>query len=246
MHQLPSEILLASFKHLNSLEMVHMMRVCKDWLEIIDENRNLWRRLVLPAKEMKEDATEERGWGLSLVKLFDNKSNNQLEEVSMDIKIEDQELPTFLDLLDKSNKSLRILYLSAVGNRWLTQEALSDPCWRLSNLTDCRIIRCNDKVLVRLVERDIRKKMDGCKVLWTITGSSCRKALSKAPHRFSHLISLKIGYAHKAVDLIATLNHCSQSLKHLAILLHGQEGRLPSFRNLAKGIGFYHSQKESV
>jgi hypothetical protein len=223
MHQLPTEILLPVFKYLNSKEMVQNMRVCKEWLEVVDENKSLFRRLVL----------DEEG-DLSVLELFDSKSDSQLKEVSMEVKLEKEEVPTFLNLLYKSNETLQILYLSAF--HYPNDETFSNLCWKLDNLTDCRIVKGDDELSLKLVEREIqkkKKKMDNSfKVLWTLTASSYEKALSKGPHRFNHLVSVKIGEPINPLRLIAILKQSSETLKTLAIFLDYYDRRVQTSPSL--------------
>lgn len=91
---LPPEILLPIFKTLDSREMVCMMRVSKSWLEVIEENQSLWRRLILPKKE-KEDE-EENEWEPSVLELWDQKTSSSLQEVSIHVQLEQKDLEPFV------------------------------------------------------------------------------------------------------------------------------------------------------
>lgn len=107
MDQLPSEILLPVFKQLTSIEMVIVLRVCKARYEVIDENKALWRRLVLPKREP--------GWDSSIAELFDRKSCSSLQEISMQVmwklKDDSKEMELLMEALERSQETLQVVQL---------------------------------------------------------------------------------------------------------------------------------------
>jgi len=76
---LPSELLFVAFKWLDGNRVFKIRVVCKQWLDIIDENRAFWQFLVL---EKKGDLK----WNESVLELFDGKSGSALKEVSLEFK----------------------------------------------------------------------------------------------------------------------------------------------------------------
>lgn len=109
--------------------MVKVKRVCKDWQEIIDDNVELWKALILPAREDE--------WGIEPLKLFDEKSKSNLNQVSMPIGKEvDNE--AFIDLLERSKGSLRLLEM---GSEDRDQKArIGNQVWSFPNLVECKAL----------------------------------------------------------------------------------------------------------
>lgn len=67
---LPPDVLLSIFKKLESNEMLQVRTVCREWLELIDEHKSLWRRLDLMSQEeippdqpFNKQLSEEMDWG---------------------------------------------------------------------------------------------------------------------------------------------------------------------------------------
>lgn len=216
MTDLTPEILLLVFKKLNSVEIVNVLRVCKDWLEIIEEHKSLWRRLVLPKRE--------NGWGISAVELFDRNSNSSLEKVEMQIKLNWAESKRMMNLLEKSTATLQTLYLSR--GHFQGMEDLSELCWRLPNLPSFRMVEYESNIPVNLTEKQTPKEEGkGFKILWVLTTKTLEEAFSKEPDRFDHLVSLRISKPIKTFRLIKVLIRCPQSLKHLSV--HMENGYRP-------------------
>ena len=71
-----SEMLLEFFKRLDCKERVRARVVCKEWRNIIDQNRSLWRSLDFDV-DVNDEAEPK-----ALV-LFDEKSQSTLQDVSV-------------------------------------------------------------------------------------------------------------------------------------------------------------------
>lgn len=111
------------------------MRVERKWLQIIDENRALWRELILQSNEKDE---EEKGWGLQVLQLFDHKSNSTLKRVSMNVAKE-VDSDSFVETLEKSKDTLQVLKIK--GKSWdrEVEEAIEENIWKFPNLEGCRL-----------------------------------------------------------------------------------------------------------
>lgn len=147
MADLPSEVLLTIFKQFNSLEMVKILGVCKDWLEIIDDNRTLWKRLELPKRDL------DGGWpALPALELFSNKTRGIFQEVSMEVDLKYEEMDPFIKTLERSKKTLRklsILHPCLLSPRPAAAYSFPDQisvaltirfselAWKLPNLVEC-------------------------------------------------------------------------------------------------------------
>lgn len=111
------------------------MRVERKWLQIIDENRALWRELILQSNEKDE---EEKGWGLQVLQLFVHKSNSTLKRVSMNVAKE-VDSDSFVETLEKSKDTLQVLKIK--GKSWdrEVEEAIEENIWKFPNLEGCRL-----------------------------------------------------------------------------------------------------------
>lgn len=106
---LPPDLVLSVFKNLTSLEMVNARCACRQWLEVAEENRILWRRLVVlleeeevetavviyePTQTMRHSKAREvvRATGMmvdsSAIDLFDQMSNSTLEEIWIQLLVD--------------------------------------------------------------------------------------------------------------------------------------------------------------
>lgn len=216
MIQLPSEILLSVLKRIDSREMVKFTRVSKEWLEIIGENKALWRRVVLPKRE--------GGWELSTLQFFDERTNSTLKEVSMELESLETNLDGFMKVLEKSKGHLRTicLYNRNFDLSPSDEESLLDLSLRLSQLSSFRIINSQPNRLVHLRSRkDYRNSGAAAnfKILWGFQYGSISKLVDLAPHRLENLISLQIESFMDYRELNAILRHCSKTLKQHEIKL---------------------------
>jgi len=130
---LPSETLLTTFKKLGTKEVMKAIEVCKLWWKLVDENKALWRILVLLKEELEETK--------SIVDYFDEKSGSTLEEISLVVKGEgDQGSEQLAESILKSSRSLRICNttLKGVGSQtFRTLRILSGSLLpKLPNLVD--------------------------------------------------------------------------------------------------------------
>lgn len=132
MDRLSSHLLLSIFKWLDSLEVVKIRPVCPKWLEIIEENRSLWRRPVLPHRK--------NGWQPSTLELFDRKSQSTLEDVSIHLDTglwrQKELLP---ELLERSKDSLRFLFIYVED--FPSISPLYDLSLKLPRLVEFRVSR---------------------------------------------------------------------------------------------------------
>lgn len=223
MHRLSPELLLNVFKRLDSKEMVNIVRVSKDWLKIIDENKSLWRRLVLPERQSR--------WNTSIVELFHRKSCSSLQEINMQINFFDSQIEEFSSLLKKSENTLHTLYLKGGTHAAI---ALSELCWRLPKLTKCIIVdsKKGHPSPVKFVKPRFPNAdgqiQDGLRVLWTVTTSSIERAISEDPCRLDQLVSLKLQDRIECFRLEALLRQSSKTLKHLSCRLRSREPMPPT------------------
>jgi len=94
---LPPEILLPTLEKLDSVEMCKVRRVCKKWLELVEDIKQLWCKLVVQ---------EEAG-----------KVGNSVIRMSK-VYIAEEETDSFKEILQKSNKTLRKLVLDLDWMEW--------------------------------------------------------------------------------------------------------------------------------
>lgn len=110
--------------------MVKTKRVCKDWQEIIDDNSELWKALILPARE-------DDGWGIEPLKLFDEKSKSNLHQVTMPIEKE-LDNNAFIELLVKSKRSLRFLEIGSEDRD--QRKRITHRVWTFPKLVECKVM----------------------------------------------------------------------------------------------------------
>lgn len=203
MDDLSSEILLSIFKNLNSVEMINVMPVCRKWLGIIDDNKSLWRRLILPYKE--------NGWNpVPPLTIFDQKSESGLKQVTMKMKrLSDAELTAFRELLERSKGTLEIIKIGNCFNPFLI-----DLSWKCSNLIDFRIVNSN-KMRIELLG-DLESEGDGSsklKILWL--PERCDILFTSHLLLLVNLVSLSVGGYLKFEIWRRILEVCGGNLKHL-------------------------------
>ena len=108
--KLSSDLLLAVFKNLDSQQMVKVVRVKKEWLEIIEENSSMWRKLILPKRDL--------GWGLQALRVFDEKSGSKLTEISIDLSLKRSEkVDELVEIVERSRETLKSLEFGISSSR---------------------------------------------------------------------------------------------------------------------------------
>lgn len=205
-----------------------MMRVQKEWLEIIDENKALWRRLILPEPNLL------RGWGgwnRSVVERFDRQSHSSITEVSMETELMDKEEAESMGrVLAKSKETLRIFRIQDVN--YYSRKILRELSWKLPNLIDCRITD-HDQDLVQFIQKNPNQVGgdQGCKlrILW----SRAEEFPLPFPRQIlTGLVSLSLESSFSPSEWKQVLNGISkETLKHLVLSIveldtsEGVEGR---------------------
>lgn len=125
---LSPEILLKIFLNLDSHQTVMLRSVCKEFLEIIDNNKSLWRSL--------DWVQETNGSAVKALGKFDEKSASTLKEVSIFQKY-GQSDDRILKVLDRSKNTLTDLSFkirfSGIGFRLKLTE-LASNCHHLESL----------------------------------------------------------------------------------------------------------------
>lgn len=214
MDKLSSEILLAVFKNLNSARMVKVLPVCRRWLEIIDENKSLWRHLIL------RDRKDGSGWEPAALILFDHKCQSTLKEVSMEVKkLDAQDSDAFCQVLEKSKDTLQTMDVS--DGYGFVASKLSNSFVRFPNLINCiDLYSCSEKVeLCERLEGEGRDEAPfsnsshpKLKVLWT----RFREALDTLNLPFiTNLASLSMAIGITSSEWKRILKGPSRTLKHL-------------------------------
>ena len=218
---LPSKLLFIAFKWLDGNRVFKIRVVCKQWLEIIDENKALWQVLVLGG---------EVEWNESVLDLFDGKSGSTLKEVSLKVESEDDmNVNHFTTALLRSNGSL--LSFSLVVIYW--NGGLHEKLEQLGKkvLPSCRNLvdfRATDTVYlpkVRLLRKTGIGKLieDGISPLQVLWMPSIPTLLQRQPVIFQDLVFLAVPYngmGHSEWREI--LNHSAGTLKHLYIAPRGE------------------------
>lgn len=207
MDNFPSEVLLAIFQSLNSKDMVKVMRCSKTWLEIIDENRSCWKRLILPSKS--------KGWNLSVVELFNRKSQSTLIEVSMNWS--SWPVPALMETLQKSKDTLRILHIE--DKHGTVAAHMDNHLSRFTKLIDCRVVE-NISGRTSLVHRGNKINIaQGLQILWI---PHSLRLLRSEPRLFNRLVSLRLNGAISQKDCFYILERSSQTLKHVKFSMWDQ------------------------
>lgn len=108
----PSDVLLCIFANFSSNQVVIFRRVSKVWLDVIDNNRAMWRILDWDQSEDQESLDQA-------IDLLDEKSSSTIEEVSLrDRQGQDQD--HFIKVLSKSRATLKYLSLYSSISRGLS------------------------------------------------------------------------------------------------------------------------------
>lgn len=221
MHQLPSDVLLNVFKQMNSKDMVLDMQVCKEWADVVDGNRSLYRRLVLPKKE--------GGWKLSILQLFDKRSESRLEEVSMEVSPVNMNYTKALGLvktLAKSKDTLRsiCIYHSDFEFSSSLKSNLVELSLKLPKITSLRIIDTPYRQPIHFRSRmfpsnEMANQEDAVKfrILWGARPASLRESLEVSPLRLNNLVSLKVESLVDPSELNTILRQFARTLKQLGI-----------------------------
>lgn len=221
---LSSDILLCIFKWLTSDVMAKVMRTCRRFLEIINPNRSLWRRLILP--------NTIDGWtAKSSLRMFHRKSQAQgLTEVSMTVKLKtDSEVDSLMKLLELSKDTLRFIHITCGSP--VRRKALSSLCWKFTKAVDCRIVDYL-KMNVQFVEGELQSKEQSKVVggsprlntLWMFGDFTFIKARTSL---FGNLASLSLEGFLTDSQWREILEIPSKSLKHLRMEIDMQSAVNP-------------------
>lgn len=212
---LPSDVLLDVFKTLNSQDMVKMERVSRKWYDVIEENKSLWRRLILPSGK--------HGWDLPIFERFDEKSESGLVEISLEVGFEEEEeVIPFVELLEKSKKTLQVISITQVLYSDKIDSILSELSWKLPNLVDFRLLDTKHPlgcILLTGQQKQVDKPQtnDGSsrlKVLWLVELGTL---FESHPQIFRNLKSLHLVSQVDTEDLRRILESSSKTIKHLSI-----------------------------
>lgn len=140
---LSPEILLKIFLHLDSHQTVILRSVCKEFLEIIDNNKSLWR--VLEWTQQEEESSTPA------LEMFDEKSGRTLKEVAI-FQTQGEPDDRFIEVLDRSKNSLTDLSFKigflTTGFRLKMME-LASNCHHLESLG----LWCSQQDLLSLLPR---------------------------------------------------------------------------------------------
>lgn len=227
----PAEVLLRVFRNLDSKDMVLVSRTNHQWLEIINEHRTLWRRLVLDL--------DKTGGQCSILELFDRKSDHSLREVSIQSIGEDQE-SVISDILLRSRQTLSSLRLDVgdpYGRLSESTRALSDLSFRLSNLVEFKLFEVEPtrgsfgrpNVRVRIQNEDqVAPKL---RVLWIW---KCDELFTNHLGLLRNLTSLVLYQHLENLEMWRVLEGPAHSLKHLDIQIHefDEDQELPTLNFL--------------
>lgn len=190
--------------------MVSVMRVCREWLETIDDNRALWRELILPEK--KTDP------GLKSLEFFDRKSGSTLTQVSMNVA-EVRERTDFIKILEKSKATLQVLNLTG-----LDYDLKKKVFWDYPKLIDCRLFSLQWRtVQINLTSRgkEAGAQIDpgsSLKVLWVCDSENLLRSRSQM---FNGLLSLYVIGGHSSSSWRRFLEVPSRTLRHLELTFKG-------------------------
>ena len=140
--ELPSEMLLEVFKRLNCQQMVKTRRVWKEWGNIINQNRSLWRRLILTEEKDCSELEE-------ILRYTSGKNQDSMTEVSVSLQYQgfgdddrDQSEHPHFNLsatLLRSNETLRIIHLSFLTPE-LVSPVMAALLFNLRQVIDFRLV----------------------------------------------------------------------------------------------------------
>jgi len=117
------ETLLSTFKRLTPQQVVKVREVCKQWLELVNENRALWRILEISKVRSPEEAQ-------AVLDQYDERSGSTLEAVSVRMELGVRKLdgpqlePNFSEIESLGatmEKSLATLLVISRASLWSTQ-----------------------------------------------------------------------------------------------------------------------------
>lgn len=252
MNRLSSELLLNTFKALDdNREIVKARLCCRAWSEIINENRQLWRKIDLL------DIHDR--WELIVLDLFDKRSQSTLVEINLRSSLlSASKVSHLIQVLSRSKETLKTLRLTnsfptmpkRYGEPMLTwlkeineyhrlRTELSGLSSKLPHLQDSRLTSASpgSKTNVSIHKTNSRAKgRSGCfQVLWA---TSYKDLLTSHLHLhlLDNLSSFSIATS-ESVNWSKILGPCSRGLKHLSISVAlGDEGspilQLPSLEVL--------------
>lgn len=212
---LPSEILISIFTRLDCLELVQKKRVCRKYLEIVEENPSLWRSLDLLKEEWNFKSPSWKPW---ILNLFDQKSQSSLKEVSIIVKFGQYgEVESFIKTLERSKQTLETLVIVVQAEEGFYETAkalteLSDLTWKLPNLVHCRVIDSRPTpVKLKVISTDKGPSSTELKVLWI---SKSVTLFHSRLHLLGNLTSLSINLDMSRTDWKRVLEVACSTLRH--------------------------------
>lgn len=133
MKQFPSELILGIFKYLSSLEIAIFREVCSEWFQTMEDNKSLWRRLVLEERRPE--------WRNAIVELFYQKSNSTPKDVSIgtEPELESEQIDHLKETLQKSRETLQVLSFRAKSPDFSLYDLFPSLIPVLPRLADFRI-----------------------------------------------------------------------------------------------------------
>lgn len=121
LQDLPAEVLLEFFKLLDSREMVRSRRVWKEWLNVINSNKTLWRHFKI--KLNKWTAWKDG----SVLQLFDVKSQSTLIGFHAKVgSVDSDQRSEILGILLESTETLQNVYIQVYTDEDDAVEELSE------------------------------------------------------------------------------------------------------------------------
>lgn len=146
MNDLSSEVLLQIFKSLESKETVKVMRTCRDWYEIIDDNVTAWNTFLLKSDEDSEaeDGPDDLYQGLQKFRTKSGGLKKVCVQADTNFEWQYDVVDGFCQELERNKGSLQCLDLSEIPSDGVDQTCvheslLSDLAWKIPSLVDFRV-----------------------------------------------------------------------------------------------------------
>lgn len=222
---LTPELLLSIFMRIDSKHIVLSRRVSKEWLAIIDSNRNLWNIFDWEQKH------EDQSFG-SPLDLFNQTSGKTLKKVSIqlqrNVKMTKDDQKQLYQVIEDSKTTLTSLSLK-VSDSAQSQKALISEVIKAPNMRE--IIFWNPTQLSHLPYSRISLLGSGSsshsddeqsklKIFW-ISDSQVPATgydlIKKHSPQFSSLVSFANDRTYRPDSLVKVLSHFSDTLVHLKV-----------------------------
>lgn len=201
--------------------MVRIMRICREWFKVIDEDTSLWRKLVLETKPKGRGAPRP-SWKpeIEIIHLFDRKCNSRLIRVEVYDEISPIGVSSLMEVLEKSKETLQILDLNVRSFSHAQRVELDELCWRLPHLIHCNL--ASRESLVQLVEK-IDDHLGRMSKLESLSIFNAKKLSNSHPNILNNLVALRISSSMKHVDSRRILEIPSKTLKYLRLYFKSAE-----------------------